>query len=240
MLNSLIQLTAPLRSARALRRQGRTDFVVLKQLLLADTTLSSKLRKLSGSSTSPPSRDTATLTKGDDGIEQLLIDLIVKRPSPDVVNVSLHCLQNMCMASKSAKRVLETRPAGGVRAITILLHDQVCVDGCAGVLANIACHGSVFVDVSRKLKRCRRCSTASRSATGARPLHPISQSSRTSPTRRTASPVSAHHVRCCGTESLRWCLNPVRKHRLDKARGRARPRHRKLAIPMISLQMFGG
>ena len=90
----------------------------------------------------PRHRD--TLTKEDDGIEQLLIDLIVKRPSPDVVDVSLHCLQNMCMASKSAKRVLETRPVGGVRAITMLLHDQVCVDGCAGVLANIACHGSVF------------------------------------------------------------------------------------------------
>ena len=120
----------------------------LKQLLIADRVLSSSTTVLEACAVlrrvaSIPRHRTA-LTEENNGIEQLLVDLIVKRPSPGVVDVALHCLQNMCVAKKSATRVLNTRPIGGVQALTMLLNDSVSVDGSAGVLGNIACHGSTF------------------------------------------------------------------------------------------------
>jgi hypothetical protein len=148
LLNSLIQpkCTTAIGACSVAVQAGLIPS--LKKLLVTDMLMSSSTTVLEACAVlrrvaSIP-RHRATLTKVNNGIEQLLVDLIVKRPAPGVVDVALHCLQNMCVAATSAKRVLDTSPVGGVRAITMLLNDSVSVDGCAGVLANIACHGAIF------------------------------------------------------------------------------------------------
>lgn len=136
LLNSLIQpkCTTAIGACSVAVQAGLIPS--LKKLLVTDMLMSSSTTVLEACAVlrrvaSIP-RHRATLTKVNNGIEQLLVDLIVKRPAPGVVDVALHCLQNMCVAATSAKRVLDTSPVGGVRAITMLLNDSVSVDGVRG------------------------------------------------------------------------------------------------------------
>ena len=77
-------------------------------------------------------------------LEQLLVEILLNRPTPDIVNAALHCLQNISIDFNGANRILDTKPTGGLQALTMLLNDGECVKASAGVLANLASHGTEF------------------------------------------------------------------------------------------------